>query len=290
MRPISMAALTYLASQAPVLAADLFTLVLHDGTTFRWTSTDIPITISGNTWVAQSPNLSRTSISVRNTVEVPEMKVMLSALDNDFVGGSNIKQQIHEGAFDGARLQLERLPMPTPGDTSLGPPTLMFNGRVGQIQITPSGATISVKGDVVIMNQYAPRNIFQASCQLTFCDSICTLNPASFTTSFTVGSSPSISFLPWASAPGNPGIFVLGKVTMTSGVNTGQVRTIRAADSSGVLVSYPFFNVPSPGDTFDALQGCDKTFNSGSGQSCADYSNTQHYRGYKDIPQPEYSV
>ena len=56
----------------------------------------MPITYGGNTWIAQSPNLARSSISVRNTVEVPELKVILSALDNDFVGGSNIKQLIHQ--------------------------------------------------------------------------------------------------------------------------------------------------------------------------------------------------
>src|SRR5271169_6310178 len=110
MRPISSAAQAYLASQAPVFPADLFTLTLIGGSpVYYWTSTDIPITYGGITYVAQSPNLVRSSISVRNTVEVPELKVMLSALDNDFVGGSNIKQLIHEGALDGARLKLERL-------------------------------------------------------------------------------------------------------------------------------------------------------------------------------------
>jgi hypothetical protein len=104
--------------------------------------------------VAQRPNLARSSISVRNTVEVPELKVILSALDDDFVGGSNIKQLIHEAALDGARLKLERLVMPTAGNTSLGPPTVMFDGRVGQVQITATGAVIQVKGDVVIESSY----------------------------------------------------------------------------------------------------------------------------------------
>lgn len=295
-RTISPAALAYIATGAPIYPADLFTLTLRGGSpVYRWTSTDIPISIGLGggapilTWIAQSPNLERSSLTVRNTVEVPELKVNLYALDNDFVGGSNIKQQIHEGAFDGARLKLERLIMPAPGDLTLGPPTLMFDGRVGQIQITALGAVIQVKGDLVIMNQYAPRNVFQASCQWTFCDFGCTLSAAAFTTSFTVGGGPALSFLPW-SAPGNPGAYVLGKVTMTSGVNIGQQRTIRAADSTGVTVSYPFFTVAAPGDTFDALLGCDKTLNSGSGQDCTAYVNTQHFRGFQNIPTPEYSL
>lgn len=292
MRPISNAAQAYLLSQAPCFPADLFTLTFVGGSpVYRWTSTDIPITYGGNTWIAQSPNLARSSLSVRNTVEVPELHIILSALDNDFVGGSNIKQLMHEGAFDGARMKLERLVMPTPGDTSLGPPTVMFDGRVGQVQITATGAEIQVKGDVVVMNQYAPRNIFQASCQWTFCDTGCTLSEASFTGSFSVGgATPSISFVPWATTPPNTNTYVLGKVTMTSGINIGQTRTIRAAGGSGVLVSYPFFNVPAVGDTFTALKGCDKTLNSGSGQSCTDYGNTQNFRGFPFVPQPEFSI
>jgi uncharacterized phage protein (TIGR02218 family) len=289
-RPISAAAKAYLVSQAPCFPADLFTLTLQGGSpVYRWTSTDIPISYGGNTWIAQSPNLARSSLSVQNTVQATELKVILSALDNDFVGGSNIKQQIHEGALDGARLKLERLPMPVPGNTSLGPPTLMFDGRVGQVQITPTGAVITVKGDVVIMNQYAPRNIFQASCQWTFCDHGCTLSAAANTFHYTVVGSATVSFLPW-SPPMDTSIYVRGKVTMTSGVNIGQQRTIRAADSTGVTVSYPFFNVAAPGDTFDALYGCDKTFNTGSGQDCSSFGNTQHFRGFPYVPQPEYSI
>src|SRR6516162_1149400 len=127
-RVISAAAAAYLVSGAPLFPADLFTLTFVGGSpVYRWTLTDIPITYGGNTWLAQAPNLQRSSITVRNTVEVPEMKVLLFALDNDFVGGSNIKQLIHEGELDGARLKLERLAMPTPGDTSLGPPTVIFD-------------------------------------------------------------------------------------------------------------------------------------------------------------------
>jgi hypothetical protein len=196
-RTLSAAAQTYLASGAPCFPADLFTLTLVGGApVYRWTSTDIPITYGGNTWLAQAPNLERSAISVRNTVEVPELKVILSALDNDFVGGSNIKQAIHQGALDGARMRLDRLPMPAPGNTSLGPPTLMFDGRVGQVQITSTGAVIQVKGDIVVMNQYAPRNIFQTSCQWTFCDAGCTLSEARFSDTYTVGANPTIGFLP----------------------------------------------------------------------------------------------
>ena len=94
----------------------------------------------------------------------------------------------------------------------------------------------------------------------------------------------------WATPPAHPFNFLNGQVTMTSGINAGQVRSVRSADVLGVNVSYPWFNVASPGDGFTVLQGCDKTLNSGSGQSCTDYGNTQHYRGFPYVPQPEFAV
>jgi hypothetical protein len=51
-------------------------------------------------------------------------------------------------------------------------------------------------------------------------------------------------------------------------------------------VTLPLFVVPSPGDTFSAFEGCDKSSNSGSGQSCTDCTNRQNYEGFEFVPPP----
>jgi hypothetical protein len=300
MRLISAAAMDHIRAQLPAIPADLFTVTFRDGTTFRRTSTDIAITYGADTWEARSPNMQRTSLSVVNTIEVPELQVTLSATDDDFVGGTNIKTAIHQGALDGARLKLERLIMPVPapgvlmpagGDTSLGPPVVLFDGRVGDVEITAMGAAISAKGDVVIMNQMIPHNLYQASCQWTFCSQGCTLDAATLTNAFVVGTGANISFIPWTAAPSIPENYVLGKIRFLTGDNTGQVRSIRDATVAGVYVTYPFFQTPVAGDDFECLPGCNKTRSGAvAGFGCEEYTNTQHHRGFRNIPQVVYAI
>ncbi len=216
--------------------------------------------------------------------------IKLSALDTDFVGGINVKTNLHNGGLDGATVRLDRAFMPAPLDMSLGTPPLMFSGRMSQAKITAVGAELTIKGDNVLMNQYVPRNQYQGACIHAFCDAGCTLAASSFTTTHTVGASPTKLLIPWGSVPAAPGIYELGKITFTSGPAIGQVRTVRFADASGIILTYPLYNLPIAGDAFSILKGCDKTFSSGSGQSCTDYANTQHWRAFPFIPVVETAV
>jgi uncharacterized phage protein (TIGR02218 family) len=283
MRQASDAAKAFFASRAAGFYADLFTLTLKGGSVLRWTSLDIDVTWGGNTWLAQSPNLERSALSIRNTAETPKLEIMLSAIDTDFVGGSNVKTAIWQGAFDGARMELDRLPMTFPGDTSLGPPITLYAGRIGEIELTAVGAKITVCGDVVIMTQYAPRNVFQSGCQHTFCDAGCTLLASNFTVAGAVGAGSSRSFIAWGGAGT---IYRGGFITFISGANAGQIRSIRDADSSGLFLVYPLYVDPVAGDAFTAIRGCDKTLATCTG----DFGNQLHYRGFPFVPDASYAA
>lgn len=244
-----------------------------------------------NVWVPQGPLVSRSSLSMKNTIEVPELKLKLSASAVDLIENIAIKTALHNGLFDAARVQLERCFMPTPGDTSLGT-VLLFNGRVGQIQITALGATVTCKGDVVLMNQYAPTNLYETTCIHQFCDTGCTLNALDFTNDYQIGPGATNSSLPNQSSgwPANPNVFLLGRVTILTGPAAGQSRKISAVNANGIGLAYPLYAVPNQGDVMMILQGCDKNLQDGSGQSCADRANTQNYRGFPYIPPIETGV
>ncbi len=279
MRHSTLAQRTFFASREPGLRADLFTLELADGVFHRWTSADVPITFSGRTWRAQSPNLELVSLTVRNSTEVPTLELKLSALDHDFAGGNNIKRAIHEGDFDGARLHYQMLPMQAPGDMSLAPPISLFDGRIGEIDVSATGATLKVRGDVVVMSQYAPRNIYQSSCQHRFCDPGCTLNAASFTTGGAVGGGSNKSVI---NLGGNP-LARFGTITFTTGANAGHKRQI--IDANGTL-AYPLWFDPQPGDLFELFLGCDKLL-----KTCdLTYNNRLHFRGFPAIPDASYAA
>jgi uncharacterized phage protein (TIGR02218 family) len=270
--------------------ADLFTFTLSDGVTVcNWTSWRQDLVVGGVTYSSRAPWIGRGKWNVTNTMAVPSLEVKTLACNDGFAGGANFKTQVHNGLFDGAAFVLQSVFMPAPGDvTTLGAVTL-FTGVVAGIELDGTTATITCKGKNNLLDQYAPRNVYQIGCIDAFCDAGCTLNRASFTASYAVGTSPAPtrSFLPWASAPSTPGVYLSGTVTMTSGAASGQKRTIAKADSTGLTLAYPLYEVPAPGDAFTAFQGCDKTFNgSGSVQSCTSYSNTQNYRGFPFVPPP----
>lgn len=288
---------SFLLSRVPCYRADLYTFTLLNGAIYRWTDFDRNLSYNGNPYYAQvdannnnTPLLSRSQIAIKNTAEVPEMTIKALALDTAFVDGVNIKQQLHNGHFDGCTVELDRCAMPTPGDTSLGAVNL-FTGILATPKITALGVELTVKGAIRTVNQQAPRNLYQTACRHTFCDSGCTLNPATYTITNTVGASPTAQLIPWGSAPGSPGLFTYGVLTMTSGAASGQQRTVKFSSSAGLLLRFPLYNMPTLGDAYSVIQGCNKTKNLGNtAQSCNDRGNLQHFRGFPYVPVAETAV
>lgn len=288
----------FLASRAPCHVAELFTFALLGGTTLRWTSFDKSLSVAGNTWLAQrdgAPLVTRNRFGAKNTVEVPELELRLGCTDTLLFNGLSLKTQIHNGAFDGARIEIDRVFMPTPGDTQYGY-IVLFNGRWSQAVIDAEGVTITAKGDNVLMNQQAPRNLYQTNCLHSFCDAGCTLSQSAYTfTGRTVSGGSTASHIVWTPPAGFTGSqFTNGKITMTSGAAAGQVRTIRQGSGISLVLTYPLYNAPSPGDNFSILMGCGKQQSDCQNRYPAagggPISNIQHFRGYPYVPVAEIGV
>jgi uncharacterized phage protein (TIGR02218 family) len=273
-------ALVLASGGVKMFMADLFAVMLADGvTSFYWTSFDQDLVWGGNTYKSQSPWLERTAWNVANTMSVPELSITLNALNDGFNGGADIKAQIVNGLFDGATLQLNRVFMPTPGDTGSLGAVLLFGGEFSDIDVDGISAKIKVKGLTNKLDINVPRNVYQAGCLHTFCDAGCTLLRADYTASYAVGASPTRYFIPWATAPGTPALYNGGTITFTSGVCSGQRRTIQEADVTGITLSYPLYQTPLTGDAFTAFVGCDK-----QKSTCESRSNFQHFRAFPVVP------
>lgn len=279
--------------------ADLFTFTLADGVTvYNWTSFDRDLLNEGTTYLSKTPWLKRSKWNVTNTMAVQKLTVYLYALNTGnivpgFGNAGNIKTQIHNGLFKGAKFVLSRAFMPSPGDTtSLGSIDGIFGGNVGGIKLDGVKAELTIKGLTNRLDQQFPRNRYQTSCNHGFCDAGCTLSKVTFTQSFTVGSSPAptSTFIPWASPPATPALYIGGTFTLTGGSGSAQERDIANATASGLTLADPLLVVPGAGDAFTAFQGCDKTFNSGSGRSCTDHANTGNFDGYEFTPPPNMAI
>jgi uncharacterized phage protein (TIGR02218 family) len=283
MRPASSGLIAFLLSRQPFWTTDLFSFALTNGTTNNWTSSDQSITAGGTLYVAMGPALTRTKWSVKNTIEVPEMEIKMLSTGTDYNSGENIKLLIHNGLLDGATITLYRAFMPTFGNTSYGQ-VLLFQGKTSTISLGAIGATITVKGINVCLQQYMPRNLFQLSCIHSLYDSGCTKDRADYTFEGVVGVAPTAQLITWGTHRTTDGSdFRLGYITMTSGVANGQSRTIEAANNSQMYLAYPLYEAPSVGDTFTATYGCDRSLT-----TCGNvFSNTAHYRGFPYIPPAE---
>jgi uncharacterized phage protein (TIGR02218 family) len=281
----------FLASRSPCSVAELLTVTLMSGTVYRWTSFDQSLAAASHTWLSArdgAPLITRNRFGVKNTVEVPELELRLGC-DDTLLG--NLKAQIHNGLFDGATVEMDRVFMPAPGDTQFGT-IVLFSGRLSGVTIDAEGVTVTSKGHNVLMNQQAPRNLYQTNCEHTFCDAGCTLSESAYTfTGRMVGAASTASQINWAGVGGfTADRFTLGKVTMTSGPANGQVRTVRLSTAGHLFLTYPLYDVPNNGDTFSILMGCDRQLASCQTRKQANgtnIDNSQHYRGFPFVPQAE---
>lgn len=281
-----------LAGPGELFLSRLFTFTLRTGVVYRWTDWRADLTVDGNTYAASLLANGKSFInaggwSLTNKMVVGSLPITLALDNTPFDGGPSLKQQIQNGLFAGATVDVQYQHMAVPGRTTDFAPTHVWSGVAGSIIVVGGKATITVKAKINILDQYAPRHVYQTGCIHAFCDPGCTLNRVSFTAAYVVGASPTAMFIPWASAPVTPGVYVSGTLTMTSGAADGESMTVAAADSTGLTLVYPLSETPAPGDTFTTFQGCDKSLdNPGSVQSCTAYANTDNYDGYPFVPSP----
>jgi uncharacterized phage protein (TIGR02218 family) len=280
LRPCSGALATALAGGVEFLGTDLFTVTLQTGTVYRWTSWDSDLVVSGHTFTSSGQWLQRGRWQVVNTMQVPTLEVTILTNAASFGGsGLSLRTQLHNGLFDGATLLLQRLYMPTAGDTSTWGTVNLFSGDVGAVQLSGAEAKLKIRGKSSRLSVNAPRNVYQPGCVHTFCDSGCTLNAATFTSSFTVLTATRTS-VALTGAPSNP--MQGGTLTMTSGAATGEVRGVVLSIGFLIGVSYPFYVTPSPGDTLTLFSACDKTI-----ATCTNvYNNKVNFRGFPFVPPP----
>lgn len=203
-------------------------------------------------------------------------------------------QAARTGVFDGAELTLERVftPLSNWADTSRGG-FRRFVGRVAEIDFGRSVLTFTVNSHAELLNQMLPRNLYQPGCVNSLYDAACGVNPALYQQICTVSTAVSNKELQTTSmaAPSTPGAWTAGKITFTSGNNSGLSRTIQSFSYSGgvtdLVMLAPFPGPAAPGDGFIANLGCDK---SRGPDGCPKFSNTDRYKGFPEIPQPTTAV
>lgn len=286
MRPASGSLITLLNSLNVYQAADLLTISFWDSTVLRLTSCDMDLVVGANTFLHGSDNGSTPTFKRGKTrlvvgLEVDSLDVVLNCGSTALLNGSKMVLAAINGAFDGATVLLERVFMPTWGDTSYGT-VILFEGSVAGVRPSNTKVQLTVKSELETLNVAMPRNCFTPSCMNRVYDSACGVNRASKTVSGTITGTPTQTVI--ASALGQAsGYFELGTLTMTSGVCNGSRRAVKIFASGIFTLAVPLPAVPAAGDTFTVYPGCSRTM-----AICqSKFSNQTRFRGTPFIPRPE---
>lgn len=290
MLPASPALLALLNGTSTYFIADLYTFTLQDSTVLRYTSWDNALIVGVNIFTAGgkngAPGVERGDVEKSIGLTVGQLDVTLLCGDSVQLEGIPMPLAAHNGAFDQAAVMVDRVFMPTPGNTSPG--TLpWFYGNVGQVDVTSTTVKLNVRDVIDLLDVQMPKNLFLPMCSHLLFDTGCTLSQAAFTFNYTIASGASAIAFQASSSTGKPdGYFETGVLEMTGGAAAGARRAVSSFDGTIFTLAMALPSAPQAGDTFTVSAGCSREYSICGSR----FSNQQHFRGFKDIPPAETAV
>lgn len=272
-----------LQSDSQSLVADCYTFSLRTGLILTYTNADVPISLNGTIFVANSVLVDGLKFKCEVGFNVDQQQITLSARQTDTIGGIPILQAIRNGVLDGAEIQRERAFLTSWAATPVGS-VILFKGRVGTVDnVGRTSAQITVNSDLVLLDVDMPRNLYAPNCQHVLFDFGFSLVKSAFGALGSVGAGSTNTVINW---PGASAAYGQGTLTFTTGVNTGVTANVKAATSSAVTISCPLSSAPAVGDAFMVYQGCDHTK-----ATCASkFNNLANFRGFPYVPPPAYAI
>lgn len=285
MKATSGGLLSFLASRPlSYIRTELFTITLAGGAIYRWTGGQAALTPIVNTF-ALGPLIQSMGFKVSRGVSTDTLSVKIVDDGSTKIGAVPLLTFMRLGGLTGATVMLERC-----YGTGWDAPAsygkyLAFLGRFAEITSwSQTEATIAVNSPMELLtdNPVTP-NVYESSCRHVFCDAGCTLNAASLTVGghTIAGTLETLLFSTNLVAAADE--YTLGRITFTTGPNSGIVRTVKQYDGSGnisLILALP--STPTVGNNFQILPGCDLTM-----ARCTHFSNLSHYGGFPFVPEPE---
>lgn len=162
----------------------------------------------------------------------------------------------------------------------------LFQGYVSAASdVNRQTAKLSIRDSRMQLDVDYPRDRFSDTCVHRLFDQGCTLSPASFSATGTMGSPTETGFT-WTSGLA-AGTFALGRIEYTD-PTLGDISIPISQDSgTAIVLMQPFPAIPASGQAFTAFYGCDKTTGT---QGCAKFSNLAHFLGFPFVPPPRTTI
>lgn len=264
----------HLDTRATTLAM-CWKIVRKDGVTLGFTEHDLDLAFESVTYKADS-GFQRSAIA---------QNLGLSVDDHDVAGALRsaaiTEEDIARGRYDAAEVTVTLVNW-----ADVTQRFVLFRGHIGEVTRGALAFTAELRSLADRLDQVSGRT-YQYYCDATVGDARCTVNlaTATFRGTGTVGAAPAAHLFILAGIGSfSAGWFTEGVVTLTSGVNAGLKREVKAHTIAGgvhtVETWEPFPDAPATGDTFEITAGCDKTF-----PTCgAKFANQPNFRGCPHMP------
>ncbi len=267
------------------LMADLYTLSLRSGTILHWTQADTDLTLSAQLFTTSTdqgtqPLLQRGGIRMAKGLEVGTMDLDLLCGGSAQIAGIPATLYAHNGGFDGCRVKVERVFMPTWGDTSNGS-TILFEGNVAGVDPSSTLVSLKLKDDRERLTNMFPHTLFMPGCANSFGDANCGKNLVALTDAGTAGVGTNANQVNVGTGHVD-GYYTLGVLAMTSGLAAGSRRAVKSYLSGIAALALPLPSTAAPGDTFTIYPGCAR-----SKAACTTWGNLDRFRGCPYVPPPE---
>lgn len=193
------------------------------------------------------------------------------------------EQDVADGLFDGARIQVWRVNWRRPQET----PVRLVRGILTSAQHDGLTYTASVQTPVSRLSTQPLLEVHTASCRWDFTDSRCTINANSVTDNLTVTGVFAINAITQAhrrafraNSTRNDNYYDFGTATFTSGQNAGRSSEIKSFVGGVVTLWDPMPYAIASGDSVRLMAGCNKT----KDHCMNKWSNFENFGGFPDIP------
>lgn len=275
MKSLSSETLAHLEGETTTFAV-FWKIEKRDGTVLGFSSHVEDIEIDGVTYL-KNTGIFPSNVQVRVGKAVDNLQVL------GLISSPTLSEaELLRGDFDDARVLLF---LQSYEDTSLDP-IILLRGGIGEVKV---GKT-SFEAEVHSLIRRAMQTIGKAcsaSCRSVLGDSDCQVNLTPFTFSGSVSAVDSASKIKTTSSAltSKPEFyFAWGRLTFTSGPNSGRTYEVRAhtfgTSPMSITLSEIPASTPTVGDTFDIVAGCDLTLD-----TCRDkFDNVLRFAGEPYVP------
>jgi uncharacterized phage protein (TIGR02218 family) len=269
MKTISTALQTHLEGECLTLA-HCWKLTRKDGQVMGFTQHDRDLVIGGITYHAAT-GFTPTAIESQASLAVDNLDIegMLSA-------GSITEQDVMAGRYDFAEIEVFAVNY---ADVTQGIMRLR-KGWLGEIEIRNQQFIAEIRGLTQKLAQHCGE-LYAPICRAQLGDARCKVNLAAYRVTGTVTAvSTTQSHFTDTARSETIGHFNGGKVTFTTGQNSGISAEVKESRGNQMILALPLPFPLAVGDAYSLEQGCDKTIST----CAARYNNAVNFRGEPHVP------